>query len=342
LGLKDRAGSQQSENVILLGTGTRARQLANLIESDPGKNIRVLGFLDDDPPKLDRMAVGSRFLGPVGCLADIASEHAIDRVIFALPRRYLGRESVANAAAVCEMLGIDMTIPVDLFETRVARIRSADLSGAPAITLSTRRHHSPWKLAIKRAIDIIGALVAMLVTIPLWIVVAVAIKLDSPGPVFFVQHRCGYRGRTFPFIKFRTMFVDAEARMDEVQKLNEQSGPVFKIHDDPRITRTGRILRRFSIDELPQLLNVLLGQMSLVGPRPPLPSEVQHYETDHRGRLSMRPGITCLWQISGRNQIAFEDWVKLDLEYVERWSLLLDFEILMATIPAVLSARGAS
>jgi exopolysaccharide biosynthesis polyprenyl glycosylphosphotransferase len=337
-----RKARRRSENTIVLGTGARARQLASAIESDPSRRIRILGFLDDDPPKADRIAVGARYLGPVSRLAEIASEHTVSQVIFALPRRYLGSESIANATAVCEMLGIDLTIPVDLFETRVARLATANLSGSPAITLSTRHHHSEWKLAIKRGIDITGALLIMLITLPLWILVAVGIKLDTPGPVLFIQPRCGCRGHTFPFLKFRTMFVDAEERLAEVMKLNEQTGPVFKIQDDPRITRVGRILRKFSIDELPQLLNVLVGQMSLVGPRPPLPSEVQHYETDHRGRLSMRPGITCLWQVSGRNQIAFEDWVKLDLEYVERWSLLLDFEILLATVPAVLTARGAS
>ena len=337
-----RTGRRPLENAILLGTGARARRMASEIEADPAHHVRILGFLDDDPSKLDRLAVGSQYLGSIDQLSEIASEHTIGQVIFVLPRRYLGRASIANATAVCEMLGIDLTIPVDLFERRVAQLSPARLPSGPAITLSTRLHHAGWKLAIKRLIDLAGSLGVLAITAPLLLLVAVAIRLDSPGSVLFVQRRCGYRGRTFPFLKFRTMFVDAEDRLTEMGKDNEQTGPVFKIQDDPRVTRVGRILRRFSIDELPQLLNVLFGQMSLVGPRPPLPSEVRRYEMDHRGRLCMRPGITCLWQVSGRNQIAFEDWVKLDLEYVDRWSLMLDFEILLATLPAVLSARGAS
>jgi lipopolysaccharide/colanic/teichoic acid biosynthesis glycosyltransferase len=160
--------------------------------------------------------------------------------------------------------------------------------------------------------------------------------------VFFVQDRCGRFGRLFRFVKFRTMYEGADEAKLELLAENEQSGPVFKMRDDPRVTRVGRFLRRYSIDELPQLVNVLTGDMSLVGPRPPVPGEVNKYEIDHRGRLSMRPGMTCLWQVSGRNEIAFGDWVKLDLEYIERWSLRLDLEILVMTLPAVLSGRGAS
>ena len=169
-----------------------------------------------------------------------------------------------------------------------------------------------------------------------------AIKLDSPGPVLFVQRRSGLRGRTFPFIKFRTMHKDAEVRLEELRKYNEVPGPVFKMNGDPRVPRVGWVLRRYSIDELPQLLNVLVGQMSLVGPRPPIPGEVGKYELAMRRRLSVRPGLTCLWQISGRSLIPFEQWVRMDLEYIDTWSLWLDFRILLRTIPAVLRAEGAS
>ena len=328
------------ENTIVLGSGARAQRLAAAIEADSGEN--VLGFLDDHPSAVDAEVLGERYLGPINRLAEVAAAQGVHRAVFGLPRRYLGDDSIANATALCEMLGIDLTIPVDFFETRVARLTGCRLDGVPAINLTTRLHHSPWKLKLKRIFDVLGACFGVLLTSPLWLLAAFAIKLDSPGPVLFMQQRCGYRGLTFPFLKFRTMHVDAEARLAEVRMLNEQSGPVFKIRNDPRVTRVGRILRRFSIDELPQLLNVLAGDMSLVGSRPPLPEEVDRYETDHRGRLAMRPGLTCLWQVSGRNQIAFEDWVKLDLEYAERWSLLLDFEILLVTGWAVLSGRGAS
>jgi exopolysaccharide biosynthesis polyprenyl glycosylphosphotransferase len=199
-----------------------------------------------------------------------------------------------------------------------------------------------WQFALKRAFDVAGACFLLALSAPVWLAVALAVKLDSPGPIFFVQPRCGRYGRVFPFLKFRTMVTDAESRKAALRELNEKSGPVFKIQRDPRVTRVGRILRKYSIDELPQVLNVLVGHMSLVGPRPPVPAEVEKYELDHRGRLSMRPGLTCLWQVSGRNEIEFEDWVKLDIEYVERWSLLLDMQILLATFPAVISGRGAS
>jgi lipopolysaccharide/colanic/teichoic acid biosynthesis glycosyltransferase len=182
----------------------------------------------------------------------------------------------------------------------------------------------------------------ILITGPLFLLVALAIKLDSTGPVFFVQRRCGLRGRTFPFIKFRTMYTDAEERLEELRSYNEVSGPVFKMKNDPRVTRVGRVLRKYSIDELPQLWHVLVGQMSLVGPRPPIPGEVGQYELNVRRRLSVRPGLTCLWQVRGRSLLSFEDWIRLDLEYIDRWSLMLDFRILLLTIPAVLRGKGAS
>jgi exopolysaccharide biosynthesis polyprenyl glycosylphosphotransferase len=194
----------------------------------------------------------------------------------------------------------------------------------------------------KRALDLVMSAIGMILAAPLFALIAAAIKLDSPGPVFFVQRRCGRFGRVFPCLKFRTMIDGAEFVRQGLERANQQTGPVFKIEGDRRVTRVGRVLRRYSIDELPQLINVLLGHMSLVGPRPPLPDEVAQYEIDHRGRLSMRPGMTCLWQVAGRGEIGFADWVRLDVEYIERWSLWLDLGILLLTVPAVLSGRGAS
>ncbi len=332
--------STDAGSAIIFGTGARARHLAENLENDA--DIRVVGFLDDEPRDEDLRIVGERYLGPIERLADLAAAEPIGHVFFGLPRRFLASESVANASALCEMLGVDLTIPADLFDTRLAKVTDGGLLDTPSFSYSTRHHHAGWKLGVKRAIDVLGAGGAILLSLPIWIAIAIAIKLGSEGPVFFVQERCGRHGRAFPFLKFRTMYTDAEERLAEIREMNEQSGPVFKMKDDPRITRVGRFLRKLSLDEVPQLLNVLAGQMSLVGPRPPLPAEVKSYEIDHRGRLAMRPGLTCLWQVSGRNHIPFEDWVKLDLEYVERWSLRLDFEILLATVPAVLSGRGAS
>jgi exopolysaccharide biosynthesis polyprenyl glycosylphosphotransferase len=244
--------------------------------------------------------------------------------------------------ALCEAVGVDVTIVSDLFQMCRARPYLHDLLGVRGVTLANYPHRLLWALATKRVIDIVGAVAGILITGPLFLLVALAIKLDSTGPVFFVQRRCGLRGRTFPFIKFRTMYTDAEERLEELRSYNEVSGPVFKMKNDPRVTRVGRVLRKYSIDELPQLWHVLVGQMSLVGPRPPIPGEVGQYELNVRRRLSVRPGLTCLWQVRGRSLLSFEDWIRLDLEYIDRWSLMLDFRILLLTIPAVLRGKGAS
>ena len=303
---------------------------------------RVLGFLDDAPEPADRELLGERYLGKLSALVEVASAQAIEQVLFALPRRYLAQDAVANLIGTCEILGLEVTFPLDLFEMRSARAVPARIGDLPGFMLVRRGRDLRWQLAMKRAIDVVGAVLGLVLTLPIWLIVIAAIKLDSRGPVFFVRRRCGLFGRTFPCYKFRTMYVGSEHRREGLQSENEQSGPAFKMRDDPRVTRVGRFLRRYSIDELPQLLNVLLGRMSLVGPRPPLPEEVAQYEIDHRGRLCMRPGITCLWQVAGRAEIGFADWVRLDMEYIERWSLWLDLGILVLTVPAVLSGRGAS
>ena len=202
-------------------------------------------------------------------------------------------------------------------------------------------HLAAWQLALKRLMDIGVSLVAMLVFLPLTVVLGAAIKLDSPGPVFFVQPRVGKDGRLFRLYKFRSMFRDADRLKQSLQQMNEAEGPVFKIKRDPRITRVGAFLRKTSLDELPQFINVLRGEMSLVGPRPPLPLEVEKYTDYQRGRLAARPGLTCLWQVQGRSSISFDRWVELDLEYIRNQSLWLDIKILLKTIPAVLKGTGA-
>jgi lipopolysaccharide/colanic/teichoic acid biosynthesis glycosyltransferase len=200
----------------------------------------------------------------------------------------------------------------------------------------------PWKRAAKRLVDIVGASLALIVLLPLMLLASLAVAITSPGPVLFVQERVGRGGRSFRMLKFRSMVRDAEAQRDALESLNVHvSGPIFKIRDDPRITPVGRVMRLLSIDELPQLLNVLGGSMSLVGPRPPLPIEVRTYDDWEAQRLLAKPGITCIWQVSGRSELDFETWVRLDLEYLETWSLWLDFRLLARTIPAVVSRRGA-
>ena len=203
-------------------------------------------------------------------------------------------------------------------------------------------YHSRSKLMVKRLMDVVGATFFLALFAPVIGVAALMIRRNSPGGAIYRQTRCGRNGRPFEMLKLRTMIKDADKHREELEEWNEMDGPVFKIHDDPRITRVGRRLRRWSVDELPQLWNVLKGDMSLVGPRPPVPEEVDQYATAQRRRLSMRPGITCLWQVNWRNAIGFADWVKLDLEYIDNWSLVLDLKILAKTLPAVLKRTGAS
>jgi len=239
----------------------------------------------------------------------------------------------------CASTGIPMTLLSDIFGDYLPPPRVGRFGAMTALSFAPV-HHSRSRLIVKRSIDVVGAAAALLVASPLILVAAIAIKLTSPGPVFFRQIRNGQYGRQFKMFKLRTMTQDAETRRAELQGANEMNGPVFKMRHDPRITRVGKWLRRLSLDEIPQFWNVLRGDMSLVGPRPPLPHEVMEYATFDRRRLSMRPGITCLWQIGGRNSVDFDDWVKLDLEYIDTWSLVSDLKILLRTIPAIMRGTG--
>ncbi len=282
----DRSSRAQRRaiNAIVLGSGERARRIARNLESGSRGRTRVVGFLDDDPSDGDRRALADLYLGRLDRLPEIAASYAVDWVIYGLPRRFLAHDSTANAIGLCETLGIDLTIPVDLFDTRAAHVVRRDVAGLPAISFSVHGRHPVWQFALKRAFDVVGSLLLLALSAPVWLAVALAVKLDSPGPIFFVQPRCGRYGRVFPFLKFRTMVTDAESRKAALRQLNEKSGPVFKMQRDPRVTRVGRILRKYSIDELPQVLNVLIGHMSLVGPRPP-----QHATGPHLSVAGLGP-----------------------------------------------------
>ena len=322
--------------VLIVGSGTRAQHVFQVIERHREWGLRVVGFLDDgDAPHDPRIAEPD--IRKLVELPSILKERVVDEVIVACPRSMLG--SIGPVVSTCASAGIPMTLLSDLFgdylpPPRVTRFGSlAALSFAPV-------HHSRSMLAVKRLIDLVGAGVGLLVSAPLIAAAAVAIKSSSPGPIFFRQIRSGQYGRPFTMVKLRTMTADAEARRADLIDSNEMNGPVFKIRDDPRVTRVGRLLRRLSLDELPQFWNVLRGDMSLVGPRPPLPHEVAEYATFDRRRLSMRPGITCLWQVGGRNTVDFDGWVKLDLEYIDNWSLMGDLKIMLRTLPAMLRGTG--
>ena len=331
-----RARGHNTRYVLIVGSGTRAHHVVQVLERHREWGLQVVGFLDNgDAPHDPR--IPEEQIRKLVDLPTLLKERVIDEVIVACPRSMLG--SLGPVVSTCASAGVPMTLLSDLFgdylpPPRVTRFGSlAALSFAPV-------HHSRSLLAIKRLVDIAGATVGLLAAAPVIAVAALAIKLNSPGPVFFLQTRSGQYGRPFSMVKLRTMYVDAEARLAELLAVNEMNGPVFKMKDDPRITGVGRVLRRLSLDELPQFWNVLWGDMSLVGPRPPLPREVEEYATFDRRRLSMRPGITCLWQVGGRNSVDFDGWVKLDLEYIDNWSLLGDLKILLRTIPAVFRGTG--
>jgi exopolysaccharide biosynthesis polyprenyl glycosylphosphotransferase len=277
---------------------------------------------------------------PVNDLIDALHRHSVERVIFAAG--HLQFEKVQEAISACEAEGVEAWLSTDFFETSIAR-PNMDVLGGRIMMVFRSAPDASWGMVLKNIFDRIGALLMILLSSPLWVFAWVGIRLNSPGPVLFKQKRGGKNGAPFVMYKFRTMGIDAEERKKELEAENEMSGPVFKVDKDPRVFKFGNFLRRRSIDELPQLLNVLMGQMSLVGPRPLPTDEVARIErTSQRRRLSMKPGLTCFWQVSGRNSItSFEEWVELDLKYIDNWSIWLDIKILFSTIPAVLFRRGA-
>ncbi len=277
---------------------------------------------------------------PISDLVEAMHRHAVSRVILAAGHIQLNR--VEQAIGACEVEGVPAWLAADFIQTSIAKPEFDAFGGRPMLVFRSTPEVS-WALHMKAIIDRVGAFVALIVLSPLMAIAILGIRLTSKGPAVFRQARAGIHGKPFVMYKFRSMVNDAEMRRAELEPFNQMSGPVFKVADDPRITPFGRWLRRTSVDELPQLVNVLMGDMSLVGPRPLPLYEVEKFEsTAQRRRLSVKPGLTCLWQISGRNRVQdFRDWVKLDLEYIDRWSLSLDFKILLRTIPAVLFGAGA-
>jgi len=321
----------------VVGNGELAREIVASISSRREWGLNLAGFIDDEssdePPSPDAV-----ILGKLSDLGQVLEEHVLDEVIFAVSRSRL--QSIEQAMLLCEEQGVAVRIALDALRFGCSPMRLTDLNGLTMLTF-TRTPSDLLAVAIKRTFDIVVSSVVLLLLAPVLALVAVAIKLESPGPVIFRQRRVGLNGHPFQILKFRSMHVDAEARLESLRSRNEVNGPVFKIANDPRVTRVGRFIRKTSLDEFPQFWNVLLGDMSIVGPRPPLPSEVRQYKRWQRRRLSVRPGITCTWQISGRSGIDFDRWMELDLEYIDHWSLVQDLRICLKTIPAVLSTRGA-
>jgi exopolysaccharide biosynthesis polyprenyl glycosylphosphotransferase len=333
-----RRSGRNTRNVIIIGSGPRAAYVQNVIEQHPAWGLNILGFMDDGSPP-GGPCVTPQLVFKLVDMPELLHDQVVDEVIVACPRSMLA--SILVVVDACAAAGVPITLLSDIFGDYLPAPRVQRFGSMPALNFAPV-HHSAVKLAVKRSFDVLGASAGLLVAAPVLGLAALAIRLTSPGPILFRQIRCGLNGRHFLMLKLRTMYTDADARKRELAHMNEMDGPVFKIRNDPRITPVGRVLRRLSIDELPQLWNVLRGDMSLVGPRPPVPIEVAEYQTFERRRLSMRPGLTCLWQVSGRNSIGFEDWVRLDLEYIDTWSLWNDCKILLWTLPAVATGEGAS
>lgn len=325
-------------NAMVIGTGPLALRMIDNLVGRPDLGYRVIGCVDVDESRLHSRVGGVPVIGLVDDLGGLLVRHQVDEVFFAMPAHMIGNLSAVIWA--CEEVGIRFSLMADFLQTSIAKTSVRYFLDVPLLTFSTTPSQM-GQLVVKAAMDRVLAAVGVALLSPVFALIALAIKLDSPGPVLFRQVRSGLNGRRFTMYKFRTMVENAEQLKEELRRYNEMSGPVFKMAEDPRITRVGRWLRRTSLDELPQLWNVVLGQMSLVGPRPPIPEEVEQYERWQRRRLSMRPGLTCFWQISGRNEIDFDEWMAMDLKYIDNWSLKLDFIILGKTLPVVLGGRGA-
>jgi exopolysaccharide biosynthesis polyprenyl glycosylphosphotransferase len=327
-----------TRRLLIVGTGKRAEEFAKRVDRHPEWGFEILGAIDDEP---GRGISGVGRLPVIGSLEDIPKifhRDAIDEVIFVVPRSRLN--SLQGAIEDCETEGVTVTVAVDLFDTKLARSSVAELDGLPLLHFKTT-HAKEWELLIKRMFDFAASGLGLIVLSPLFLIMAILIKITSKGPVYFKQNRLGLAGRRFTLYKFRTMRQGAHAVLSDVPDLESMTTPEFREKKTGWITPVGRFMRKFSIDELPQLINVFVGHMSIVGPRPTVPDEVEKYKDWQRRRFSMKPGITCLWQVNGRNNIAFEDWMKLDLEYLDNWSLWLDAKILLKTVPVVIFGIGA-
>ncbi len=338
---------------LIVGTGPKAVEVAQSIERSIQRNSghgigpkqdqgdRIVGFVrepgapDPDPGQL----LGSYPLYELDQVPRMLEEHIVDEVLFAVSKANL--ESMEELFLTCEEQGVRTRVLVDFFPHFRSEITLDRLDHLPLLTFSTTPENE-YLLFLKRAIDIALSSLLLVLGLPFLLAIALIVRLSSPGPVVYRQLRCGLNGRRFWLYKFRSMYENAEQDRQMLDHLNEMDGPVFKISGDPRATRVGRFLRSTSLDELPQLVNILQGDMSFVGPRPPLPEEVARYEKWQRRRLRMKPGLTCLWILEGRNELSFARWMKLDMEYIDHWSLALDFKIMLRTIPRVLTGRGAS
>lgn len=318
---------QLQRRFLLLGPSEETARIEAELRAKSPEAIEVVAELELSEASVQRLVA-------------LLHEHSINGVIIAAKRTFF--DQVESAIGACELEGVEVWLVADFFKAQLSRTSFDDFYGQPILVFRTAPEAS-WQSILKQAVDYLGAFVLLVISSPILLLIALLIKITSPGPILFKQQRSGLNGRPFTLYKFRTMVTNAEQLQHELAAMNEMSGPVFKVTDDPRVTPLGRVLRKFSLDEFPQLINVMRGEMSLVGPRPLPVNEVKRFsDPAHRRRLSVRPGLTCLWQVSGRNNVKdFRDWVRLDLEYIDNWSLWLDLKILCRTVPVVLAGTGA-
>jgi exopolysaccharide biosynthesis polyprenyl glycosylphosphotransferase len=323
--------------VVMVGTDFSAREFVKDIENEELENFEIVGILTYKPSNKKKF-MGYKILGDVGNLESIITHNIVDMIIVFPNQGYV--DEMRETIKVCEIEGIEIFVYNQLFDLPIVDMSIVTYHGRHLVKFAASEKE-PYMLMMKRFIDILGSAIFLLLFSPLFVITALAIRIEGDGPVFYSHDRSGLNGRKFKMFKFRSMINGADKLKDQLKHINEAEGPVFKAKQDPRITKVGAFIRKYSIDELPQLYNVLIGDMSLVGPRPPLPSEVKKYDRWQRRRLSMKPGLTCIWQVNGRSNVSFKKWVQMDLEYIDNWSILLDFELLLKTIPAVFTGRGA-
>jgi exopolysaccharide biosynthesis polyprenyl glycosylphosphotransferase len=337
--LKRKKGKTGKKYMLMVGNDFSARSLVRSFEKEIIENFEIIGFLTYRPTNKQTF-MGYKVLGTVDNLESVIAENVVDKIMVLPNRNHI--EEIRDIVKTCEIEGVEIFVYSDVFDLSMADMDIVKYDGKHIVKFSLSEKE-PYSLMAKRFIDILGSLVILILISPILIATIIAIKIENKNKssVFYVQDRCGVNGRKFKMFKFKSMRDGSDKLKAKLLSINEAEGPVFKMKNDPRVTKVGVFIRRYSIDELPQLYNVLIGDMSLVGPRPPIPSEVKQYDRWQRRRLSMKPGLTCIWQVSGRSNIPFEKWVKMDLEYIDNWSILLDFQLLLKTIPAVLTGKGA-
>jgi len=335
---KFRRRGYNYRQLLIVGTGRRAEEFVRRIGRHPEWGLRVVGAIEDEAGRGIEKVDGVRVIGELEQIIGILHRLPIDEVVFVVPRLRL--QKVEKAIHECEIEGVKVTVAVDLFDLKIAKSYQTELDGIPLLSFKTTVPDE-WQLFLKRAMDVLISGILILILSPILLAIGLFIKITSKGPVLFKQSRIGFNKRRFTLYKYRTMFVGAQENLSKVNIYKEIYEPEWKDKKLKYMTPVGKLMRKFSLDELPQLFNVFLGHMSLVGPRPTLPEEVEQYQNWHRRRFSMRPGVTCLWQVQGRRKIQLNEWMQLDLKYLDSWSLWLDIKILLKTIPAVFFGHGA-